>query len=54
MRTVYDMAKEYYPKLWNIDRINALLRAGKLTQEEYDLIVQEVSTDGYPNPGRLG
>lgn len=33
--TVYEMAKKYYPRLWDIDRINALYEAGKLTEEEY-------------------
>ena len=34
--TVYEMAKTYYPRLWSIDRLRALLDAGKLTQAEYD------------------
>lgn len=34
--TAYEMAKKYYPKLWGIERLDALLKAGKLTQEEYD------------------
>ena len=29
------MAKEYYPRLWDVDRINALYEKGKLTEEEY-------------------
>ena len=33
--TVCEMAKKYYPKLWPIDRIDALLEAGKITPEEY-------------------
>ena len=33
--TVFEMAKKYYPRLWNMDRINALYEAGKLTEEEY-------------------
>lgn len=32
--TVYDMAKQYYPRLWDSDRIAALVSAGKLTQKE--------------------
>lgn len=32
--TVYEMAKQYYPRLWNEERLDALLRAGKLTLEE--------------------
>lgn len=38
-KTVYEMAKEYYPKLWSSDRIEALYKAGKLTEEEYKLII---------------
>ena len=34
--TVFEMAKKYYPRLWDIDRINALYKAGKLTEEEYN------------------
>ena len=34
--TVFAMAKMYYPTLWDIKRLDVLLVAGKLTQEEYD------------------
>ena len=37
--TVYEMAKKYYPRLWPIERIEALYKAGKLTEEEYKEIV---------------
>ena len=37
--TVYEMAKKYYPRLWSIERLNALLEAGKLTEEEYNSII---------------
>ena len=33
--TVFEMAKKYYPRLWNKNRIHALHDAGKLTDEEY-------------------
>ena len=33
--TVFEMAKKYYPRLWNKNRIDALYDAGKLTDEEY-------------------
>ena len=33
--TVFEMAKKYYPRLWNKNRIDALHHAGKLTDEEY-------------------
>lgn len=40
------MAKQYYPKLWGVERLDALLKAGKLTQEEYDAVIYgwEVTT----------
>lgn len=37
--TVFEMAKKYYPRLWDADRIKALYEAGKLTKEEYNLII---------------
>ena len=36
--TVYEMAKKYYPRLWSDERIDALYKAGKLTEEEYNEI----------------
>lgn len=39
--TVYEMAQKYYPRLWDKSRLEALLAAGKLTQEEYDSLVTE-------------
>ena len=35
----YELAMKYYPKLWSIKRLDALLAAGKLTQEEYNAVV---------------
>ena len=37
--SVYEMARKYYPRLWSKSRLDALLAAGKLTQEEYDSLV---------------
>lgn len=37
--TVYEMAKKYYPRLWDKERLEALLAAGRLTQEEFDSLV---------------
>lgn len=37
---VYEMAKKYYPRLWDIKRIEALYEAGKLTEEEYNEIIK--------------
>lgn len=36
--SVYEMAEKYYPRLWGIERLDALLAAGKLTQEEYEAL----------------
>ena len=36
--SVFEMAKKYYPRLWGIDRLNALVKAGKLTAEEFQKI----------------
>ena len=33
--SVFEMAQKYYPKLWSIARLNALVKAGKLTEGEY-------------------
>lgn len=34
-KTPFEMAKDYYPKLWSEDRIKALYEKGKLTKGEY-------------------
>lgn len=36
---VYELAKKYYPKLWDRERIQALTAAGKLTEEEVAAIL---------------
>ena len=38
-KTPFEMAKEYYPRLWSADRIEALYKKGLLTKEEYDAII---------------
>ena len=38
-KTIYEMAKEYYPRLWSIERIVSLYKAGKLTEKEYNSII---------------
>ena len=35
----YELAKKYYPRLWSAERISALVKAGKLTQQQADEIV---------------
>lgn len=37
---VVRLAKKYYPNLWNLTRINALVAAGRLTQDEADEITK--------------
>ena len=32
--SVYEMAKKYYPKMWDKKRLASLVKAGKLTSEE--------------------
>ena len=39
--TAFEMAQEYYPKLWSIDRLRALVAATKLTPEEYTKLTGE-------------
>ena len=41
--TVFEIAKKYYPRLWNADRIKALYEAGKLTEEEYKSLISETT-----------
>lgn len=37
--SVYELAQKYYPRLWDRERLEALLAAGRLSQEEYDRLV---------------
>ncbi len=39
--SVKDLAKKYFPKLWDIDRLRALVNAGKLTEAEFEEITGE-------------
>lgn len=38
----YELAKKYYPKLWNKERLVALVKASKLTEEQYEELTGEV------------
>ena len=38
---VYELAKKYYPRLWDESRIHALYESGKLTEEEYYSIIND-------------
>ncbi len=40
--SVYEMALKYYPRLWDKDRLRALVKAGRLTEKEYETITGEV------------
>lgn len=40
--SVYEMAQKYYPRLWDKQRIDALVEAGRLTKEEAEEITGEV------------
>ena len=33
--SVFELAKKYYPKLWDEKRLVTLVAAGKLTEEQY-------------------
>lgn len=35
----FEMSKKYYPRLWSLERIEALYKAEKLTKDEYDSII---------------
>lgn len=42
---VYEMAQKYYPRLWSIERIETLYKAGKLTEEEYISLVNKTQKE---------
>ncbi len=44
--TPLEMAKKYYPKFWNRERLEALVQAGKLSRAEADAIMGGESHDG--------
>ena len=37
--SVYEMARTYYPRLWNAQRIEALVAAGRLSRAEADALL---------------
>lgn len=39
--TVFEMAQYYYPTMWDIKRLEALLKAKKITQKEFDEITKK-------------
>ena len=38
---VFELAKQYYPRLWDRERIQALTDGGKLTGEQMEQILEE-------------
>ena len=42
---MYELAKQYYPKLWDKKRIQALAAAGKLTEDQVREITQETNAE---------
>lgn len=43
--SIAETAKEYYPRLWSLERIKALVAAGRLTAKEY----KEITGERYRN-----
>lgn len=41
---VKGLAIKYYPRLWNINRLKALVAVGKLSEEDYKEITGEIYT----------
>ena len=39
--SVYELARKYYPRLWDDARIDALVQAGRLTQAEGEQLRRE-------------
>lgn len=39
--STYEMARRYYPRLWDKSRLEALVAAGRLTKAEAAQIVKE-------------
>lgn len=39
---VKGLAVKYYPRLWDINRLKALVAAGKLSEADYQEITREV------------
>lgn len=39
--TVTEMAEKYYPRLWDKDRLEALVDAGRLSREDADRIMEK-------------
>lgn len=44
--STYEMARRYYPRLWDKSRLEALVAAGRLTEAEAAQIVKEDGGNG--------
>ena len=40
MESIFELAKKYYPVLWDIERIKTLYALNKLTEEEYNYFLK--------------
>lgn len=38
---VVELARKYYPRLWDKDRLEALVSAGRLSREDADRIMEK-------------
>ena len=36
---VFELAKQYYPRLWSRERLETLVAAGKLTEAQYEELI---------------
>lgn len=43
--TVKEKCKKYYPKLWNKERLQVLVKTGKLSKEDYKEVTGEEYTE---------
>lgn len=41
MATTYELAQKYYPRLWDKSRLEALVKAGRLTEKEMNQIINK-------------
>jgi len=44
--SVLELAKRYYPRLWDKSRLDALVQAGRLTEDEAAEILNEAEEKG--------
>ena len=43
--SAYELAKRYYPKLWDKERLKKLVEANKLTQATYEEIIEQAKNE---------